>query len=45
MALADYIPKFSFTWKYILVFAAIILLIMAIVYVHRTYLAPKLDPK
>lgn len=45
MPLADYIPKFSFTWKYMLVLAAIVLLIMAIFYVHRTYLAPKLDPK
>lgn len=39
-----YLPKFKQTWKLVLVLIAIVLLIMAIYYVWKNYVSPKLNP-
>tara|TARA_A100001015_G_scaffold71539_1_gene79274 strand:- start:1013 stop:1498 length:486 start_codon:yes stop_codon:yes gene_type:complete len=39
-----YLPQFKQSWKLILVLVAIVLLIMAIYYVWKNYVSPKLNP-
>ena len=39
-----YLPQFKQSWKLILVLVAIVLLIIAIYYVWKNYVSPKLNP-